>query len=331
METQSDIGGYFGLDLPDHGCPFAAAMAFQSGRAALRAVLESAAIPKVLVPAYICDAVIQGVTDAGAAVETYRLDDSLYPKDVPDPFPERCALLYVNYFGLCEANVYRLRRDIPRGRLIIDNSQALLAPPTDGLATIYSPRKSVGVPDGGLLVTSEPDVKEPEHEDTHSVDRMKHLLLRIASTAHDGYPDYVEAEKAFRNTKPLRMSRLTRRILASVDMRMVKRRRRENFMALAARLDKYNIHEWGLDPDAVPFCYPLILASDIRPMVKALAGKGIYVPTYWPDARPRVSEGIEWRLTNCCLPVPCDQRYSLEQMSLVANEIDSGLDSIERR
>lgn len=271
--------------------------------------------------------VIQAVVDAGAVVETYWLDDSLYPKGLPDPFPEKCTLLYVNYFGLCEANVTRLLRDIPSNQLIIDNSQALHELPANALATIYSPRKFVGVPDGGLLVTSGLEIKVPENEDTDSLGRMRHLLLRMAYTGQDGYPNYLESENTLGNTKPLKMSRLTKRILSSIDMTMVKRQRRENFLALADRLDKYNFHKWELDSKSVPLCYPLIVDWNVQHLKRKLVRKGIYIPTYWPDANPRVSDGIEIRLINSCLAVPCDQRYSLDQMSYLSDEIVSGLDN----
>ena len=329
MKSFSEIGGYFGLELPDHGDAFPDAIKFQSARAALRAVVECAEIARVLMPAYICDSVIQAVIDAGAVVQTYWLDDSLYPKDLPDPLPEKGTLLYVNYFGLCEANIGRLLQDIPHNQLIIDNSQALLMRPANGLATIYSPRKFVGVPDGGLLVTSGLEIKVPEHEDRGSLGRMRHLLSRTAYAAQDGYHDYLESENSLSNTRPLTMSRLTRRILAGIDMTMVRRRRRENFIALAGRLDKYNSHKWELDLDAVPLCYPLIVGWDVQHLKKTLLGKGIYIGTYWPDVKPRVVDGIEHRLANYCLTVPCDQRYSPEQMFCLADEIVSGLDNTE--
>lgn len=274
VESLAEIGGYFGLDLPDHGGTFPAAIRFQSGRAAFRAVLESANFTKVLLPVYLCDSMIQAVIDAGAGVATYWLDDSLYPKGLPDPFPENCAVLYVNYFGLCGANIGRLLETVPHDQLIIDNSQALLTPPAKGLATIYSPRKFVGVPDGGLLLSAGLEIRVPECEDTGSVDRMRHLLLRTAYSAQDGYRDYLESEKSLSDTRPLRMSRLTTRLLAGIDMEAVKRQRRENFTALAARLDGYNSHKCALDADSAPLCYPLIVGWDVMRLQKDLLREG---------------------------------------------------------
>jgi hypothetical protein len=337
LTSAGEIGGFIGLHLPDYGDPFPDAIKFQSGRAALRAALECTRITRVLVPAYICDSVIQAVTDAGAVAETYRLDDSLYPKYVPHSLPHGCALLYVNYFGLCAANVTRLLQEVPGHQLIIDNSQALCAPPTEVLATIYSPRKFVGVPDGGLLVKNGLKLTAPEAEDNGSLARMSHLLLRMAYSAREGYSYYLESEKSLESTRPLRMSKLSSRILASVDLSAMKRVRRANFSALATRLDAYNFLKWELDSDSAPLCYPLIMRREVQRLVKMFAERGIYIPTYWSDARARISDGIEHLLIDCCLAVPCDQRYSLDHMAHLADEIVAVLgtaseyDGAERR
>jgi hypothetical protein len=151
----------------------------------------------------------------------------------------------------------------------------------------------------------------------------------MAYPAQDGYPNYLESENSLRDTRPLRMSRLTRRILAGIDMPAVKRQRRENFMTLATRLDQHNLHEWVLDGESAPLCYPLILGRDAGNLKRDLLGKGIYIPTFWPEVRSRVSDGIEYQLTERCLAVPCDQRYSRDQMSYLADEIVSGLGKYE--
>lgn len=325
-ESPIEMGGYFGLDLPDYGDPFPDTFKFQSGRAALRAVIEAAGIERVLLPAYICDSVIRAVVDSGAVTETYFLDSSLYPKNLPSSFPEKCVFLYVNYFGLCQKNVNRLLQEIPSKNLIIDNSQALFAQPSSALATIYSIRKFVGVPDGGLLVTPTVEIKEQLAEDTNSIGRMRHLLLRMAYPAQNGYADYIEAERSLDSNKPLKMSRLTKRLLSGIDMVKVKQKRRENFLSLAAQLDTYGTHKWELDAESVPLCYPLIVDWNVECLKNSLVEKGIYIPTYWLDAKPRVlHNSIEYCLTTRCLAVPCDQRYSSFQISHLANEVSFGV------
>jgi len=320
-----ELGGYFGLELPDNGDIFSGAVKFQSGRAALHAVLESARVRRVLLPAYICDSVIQAITDAGAAFEYHSLDDSLYPTGLPSSLPRASAVLYVNYFGLCDANVGPLMQEVSHNQLIIDNAHALLAPPTDSLATIYSPRKFVGVPGGGMLVTSDLEIEVPDREDVGSLARVKHLLIRLAYTAKDGYPEYVDSEASLSDTAPLRMSRLSSRLLAAVDFKAVGEKRQANFAALASRLDKHNTLKWSLEKQATPLRYPLVLDVDVLALKKHLAEKGVYIPTYWRECKTRVKSHVESRLTECCLPIPCDQRYSCEQVTEVAVRVVTAL------
>ena len=324
VTPHSEIGGYFGLDLPDHGDAFPDAIKLQSARAALRAVIESSRSTRVLLPAYICESAIKAVVAAGAGVETYALDDSLYPANL-HRVGEGCVLVYVNYFGLCGLNVERLMQEVPQDKLVIDNAQALLANPVDSLATIYSPRKFVGVPDGGLLVTSRLEVPIPKHEDMLSIGRMRHLLERMAGGAQEGYVHYVAAEESLRDSAPMLMSRLTRRLLASIDMSTVRERRRANFGALASSLDELNTYKWKLEPDSVPLCYPLVVDFDVDRLKKELAKRGIYLPTYWRECKPQTADGIEARLQKRCLPIPCDQRYSVEEMADLAAEMTAML------
>lgn len=326
-EPLTEIGGYFGLDLPDYGDPFPNSAKYQSGRAALRAVLEYAGIKRVFLPVYICNSVIQAVVDSGAVVESYMLDDSLYPEELPNHISKETVVLYVNYFGLCLQNVQRLSKEITKRKLIIDNSQALFASPANAKATIYSIRKFMGVPDGGLLVTNGFDIKAPKNEDTGSLARMKHILLRMAYSARTGYSSYVESEKTLNDTNPLKMSRLTKRLLSSIDMDVVKERRRENFKELSLKLDRFNKFKWDITDDIVPLCYPLLIEENVDKLKEELIGKGIFIPTYWPDIKSRISNNsLEYCLSHCCLFVPCDQRYAISQMNTIAREITAALE-----
>ena len=321
IKNFEEVGGYFGLELPDYGDPFSNTIKFQSGRSALRFAIERAGVRRLLLPVYVCDSVIQTVVDVGVEFKTYLLDDRLYPKDLSDHFHDQDALLYVNYFGLGQANISRLLQAAPRDRLIIDNCQALFAPPENVLATIYSPRKFIGVPDGGLLVTSGPIPKDDLQEDIDSIGRMRHLLLRMAYSAEQGYADHLASENLI-GIEPLGMSRLSKRILRSVDTAAVKRKRRENFFTLAARLDGINRFRWKLDPVSVPLCYPLVLGRNVGGLRNALAEKGIYIPTYWPEIEGRDKLGpMEKTLVYRCLALPCDQRYSCKEMTYLADEV----------
>lgn len=317
-----EIGGYFGLELPFFGDPFPTMVKYQSARGALRAVLEHVKPSRLLLPAYICDAVVQAVVDAGVQPEFYYIDEQLFPKNLSN-YGEGNLLLYVNYFGLNDYNVSKLLDLWPKDKLIIDNSQALFSKPTEAIATIYSPRKFLGMPDGGLLFAPFLSMVEPEEEDKDSVMRMRHLLIRAAYSARDGYADYLIAEKTLEKTLPLAMSQLTRRILSSIDLKIIKQKRRHNFQILSNALCKYNMINFNLLNESVPLCYPLFnFEFQLGKIKNHLISNNIYIPTYWHEVKNRVDgDAINIKLVDNCLPIPCDHRYSLMEMRSLSDII----------
>lgn len=191
-----EIGGYFELALPDFGDPYPAPfIKYQSGRAALRAVLEASSLTRVLLPAYMCDAVVKAVADSGRAIDLYRLNTDLLP-DIDVDLPPDTWLLYVNYFGLCADKVCFILENYPAGQLIIDNAQALFDCLDDRCVTIHSPRKFLGLPDGGILHAPRLPIHEPDYEDTNSLGRMEHLLIRASEGARSGYASFRDANRS---------------------------------------------------------------------------------------------------------------------------------------
>lgn len=316
---EQEIGGYFELELPRFGDPFPAPfLKYQSARAALRAFLEASDFERVFIPAYICDSVVQAVFDAGRTVEFYRLNDQLLPGPEVNHLPESSFLIYVNYFGLCDQNCRRLERRFSPNQLFIDNTQALFSGVGRALGAIYSPRKFVGLPDGGLLLAREQNLSEPDQEDSTSLKRMDHLLIRASGLVHDGYQSFISASSSLEDTNPLRMSRLTRRLLSSVDFREMKRRRRDNFLRLAGAFDALNCRSWRLLKNTIPLCYPLVISRNVQSFRQKLAAQGIYIPTYWEDARGRTMKfATESVLLDQCLALPCDQRYGEQHIDRI--------------
>ena len=327
LESLGEIGGYFGLDLPDYGNggPHPEAIGFQSARAAIRAALSYQRFTRVLMPGYICDSIIQAATDADLGVDTYDLDDSLYPKKIPRFLPDGCAFLYVNYFGLCQHNVSRLLARMPPGTTLIDNSHALFsAPHANALATAYSPRKLVGLPDGGLLVTSpQLRISIPTEEDPGSFERIRFLLRRMACSAREGYEDFQEARKSLTDTTPRAMSRLTQRLMRSIRWDEVIVRRRDNYAIMASMLDDVNERPWPLQERDVPLCYPFTVHTcDVVGIRSELAAGNIFTATYWPDARLRAkANSIEDTLINSTIFLPIDQRITPVQVEAMGRRV----------
>jgi hypothetical protein len=57
-------------------------------------------------------------------------------------------------------------------------------------------------------------------------------------------------------------------------------------------------------------------------MREYLIENDIYVATYWPDVLERVEvDSLEYQLVTQCLPIPCDQRYSENDMQQIVDLI----------
>ena len=308
------IGGYFALE-PGRGEAIghlAGATAFQSGRAAFLALLESCAPARVLVPWFLCDSMREPLRQAGIASRPYAIDAEFRPTESLVLEHDEW-LLVVNYFGLCDDVVAELQARHPPEQIVVDNAQAFFAAPTSCLASLYSPRKFFGVPDGGFLHAPGIELRRYPRDSASST-RMAHLAKRLELGAEAGYADYAAAEATLSGQPPLRISRLSEQLLASADHAEVALRRRRNFALLDEHLGRHNELRWTLGATQVPLCYPFLPA---RPGLRAeLLKARIYVAQYWRELS-EPERGVpprERRLAAELLPLPIDQRYSAETL-----------------
>lgn len=303
------IGGYFELELPAAATDYhAGALRLQSARAALLLLLQQGKPSAVWLPWYLCQSMLEPLQACGIAIRRYALDAQLQPAELPQ-LASGEWLLYVNYFGLCDAAVERLLAHYPAGQLIIDQSQAFYSPARSCLANIYSPRKFFGVPDGGYLYSSAA-LTAPAEQDQGSLARCSHLLARLNAAPEPGYAAYAANEAGLSGLPPLRMSALTERLLQNLAYDAISARRRANYAYLDHHLAARNQLQLRCASTATPLCYPLLLppgqAARLRP---ALVAQRIYTPVYWPEvARLTGLPDTEARLVQDSLFLPCDQR-----------------------
>lgn len=312
------IGGYLSLELPVEGSEYHRdTLRYQSSRAAFLALLRACRPTAVWMPWYICDSMLEPLLMTGVAVKRYEIDARLRVKTAAVADGE--WLLYVNYLGLCGRQVSDVLSRFPPDQVIIDNAQAFFAEPQECLATLYSPRKFVGVADGGYLMTGQ-IIAPAEQIDQASLQRWSHLLKRIDVDAEAGYADYTATEESLKWQEPRGMSRLTQRILQSIDYADVSARRIANFSYLHDRLGSSNAHTFEFDSGSVPLCYPYAGApSRLR---AELARQRIYTPCYWPEvANSEATPEFERQLASDTLFLPCDQRLSSVQLDQIAEQI----------
>jgi hypothetical protein len=313
------LGGYFGLELPlADRFLHSKALSFQSARAAFSALLKVQKPTLLWLPYSLCDSIMKVAQSYDIRLAFYRLDEYLMPEFFPVLRHDEW-FFYVNYFGLCDRNVHMVLHQLPPKQVIIDNAQALFTPPhQDALATLYSPRKFVGIPDGGYIY-SHLHIPPSGRMDHDSILRCRHLLTRISYGAEAGYADFVTAEQTLEDHTPLQMSPLTKRMISNIDFSHIIEQRRQNFDFLKNAIPP--LGDWYFDdhPEAVPLCYPLPLAGDDNLHIRLLLREHrIYLPIYWSHSCYNDAQQL-----TAFLPLPCDQRYTHIHLARMATLVNS--------
>lgn len=304
--NEIEIGGYFGLESFSGTEYYPSLIKLNSARNALLYLLKARNIDKLYIPRYLCDTVSALCDRYGYCYEYYSVGSDFMP--VFDISLAEDAWLYVvNYYGrLSNETICVLQQK--HKRLIVDNVQAFFQPPSPGIDTLYSCRKFFGVPDGAYLST-DAVLEENIPVDT-SWDRMKHILGRFEETGAAFYGDFQKNDEKFYELELRWMSALTQNILRAVDYEAVRQRRNENYQTLAQALNTFNL----LPACAVdgPYCYPFYCKNG-QQVRKLLATQKIYIPMLWPNV-PTIGNALEYDYAQNILPLPCDQRYTQEDM-----------------
>ena len=237
-------------------------------------------------------------------------------------------VIFIDYFGFstdrhCMASVKERK-----GWVLEDACQAMLSKHVGAGAdfVLFSPRKFVGVPDGGIL-----QIRCDGFDEAFSSEKppTPWWLKAFAAVLHrrdfdrgsfrdDWFQQFREAE-AESPVGYFAMSELSQTILThGVDHSTHATLRRENYAFLLSHLGDYAMFP-HLPDDVVPLGFPIRIAS--RDSVRhRLFQHEIYPPVHWPIAGIVPDEFRDsHRLAEEIMTLPCDQRYSLDDMARMAS------------
>lgn len=311
------IGGYFSLELPKHEEYHKNAIRLNTGRNCLEYILRVRKYSKVYIPYYTCDVIFEPFHKLDVNYEFYHINQEF---EIADDIQLKAgeALLYTNYYGLKQRYVECLAEKYGQ-QLIIDSTQAFYAKPIEGIDTFYTCRKFFGVPDGAYLYTDQ--LLDDEFEQDESFERMTFLLKRIDLGAEAGYADFREQSRLLVGQPIKRMSKLTERLMQSIDYQWVAKRRRENFKLLHQALEGSNQYYAQLPADAVPMVYPYL--AERKNLRDGLIKKRIYVARYWPNVLEwTTKDDLEYMFAVQTQYLPVDQRYEVEDMKRILEVIN---------
>ena len=296
-----------------------------TGRSAFTLLARVLHPPTVWLPSYLCGVIMGAFPVHLIRARFYSVDERLRVAD-PDWLEEVQTgdmVVFIDYFGFNQWSESGAEARKRGAWIVEDACQAMLNERfcDHSHYVIFSPRKFVGVPDGGIVLAQGdarlPEQSRPPAPAQWSIEAFAACLLRGEFDRHGGDRRWFEL---FRKTgregpaEPYRMSELSQLLLEHViDFGEVGRRRRENFRRLAMALPELAMFV-ELPGEVVPLGFPVRLAERDK-VRRALFAEQIYPPVHWPlDGVVPKTFSASHALAEQILTLPCDQRYGEDDM-----------------
>lgn len=287
---------------------------YYNARSAIWSLISFNSTRDVILPRYICPVVFRAVEQAGAEARAFSAaPDLTFDYSQLERMPgDRSLLVIPYYFGVRSPDLDALAsiRRKTGCSILLDCAQALYEPCPDGFAAVYSPRKFLGVPDGGFLaVGRDSGLKLPEKPSA----RVGHAVFGERLACHGvrrEYPDAdcLESFRSLENGMPcgnIGMSDLAMAIFTSFDHDRACERRITNYDTLSSLLG-----EPLARCRSVPMCFPMPIRPEVFERVRHdLIEQGVFIPYYWPGDDEWMSPG------RGVLAFPVDHRYDPGDMA----------------
>jgi hypothetical protein len=232
------------------------------------------------------------------------------------------AVLGVDYFGVRSETLPELARRFADAVWIQDRAQALWPDPEPwGDHVLYSPRKVVGAPDGGVLVSRDGPLPAPEWSPDEDDGRLEPSRMRaddpLGLRNAVWFAAYRAAEAAM-TSAPRPMSQVSRRVIDGIDTQAVVGRRRANAETLLAQLGGSALFDADRLLAGTPLGVP-VLTEDAGAAVERMARRRVFCARHWAELPSPASDfPAEHALSRRLLTLPCDHRYDRDDMMRVA-------------
>lgn len=312
----------------------------QNARSGLAVLIKALGFNRLWLPTFICDTLLP-LGDL-IQIEFYPMEVGLSPnlEFLYDNVGSNDAVLFVDYFGIsCRAKVSEIISGRSDVCFIEDASMALSPGSAIGDWRIFSPRKLVGVPNGGIAFChndrwSLPESVEiePPSDPINVASNLSPLVGRLEDPNANStwYPLYRESEAGQCIDVNIGISKITLSILSQLS-----------FESMASKTTSNQKHLKGLINGTVSTpldqmgetlfdLYPLlglpVLVDNPDATGRLMAAEGIFCPRHWKDL-PAQAQSCEVSrdLSRRLLTLPCDYRYSIDDMQRVAESLKKAL------
>ena len=311
---------------------------YRSGRDALKQVARLHRGATVLLPALCCESMILPFTLNGCPVRFYKLKPDLTgdEADVLSKAAPGTVLLYMPYFDIQPFTTDFLARLRQSGVVLLEDrtQDIIVGRPAPFLPdyTVASIRKWAALPEGGILKTAVAlpyagaDGRFGGLRRQAMEEKGLYLENGDAGLKQDFLAKFREAEALLDESgEPVAMSMENRAYLENIDFARVLEARRRNAAVLEQALAELaaagTIKALCKSGITAGLYYPVLLEN--RDAVQqALARQNIYCPVIWPI--PAQAQGV---CETCeataahILALPCDQRYSEQDMATIAETL----------
>ena len=327
--------------------------------AGVQAVKEAMRTERITVwiPGYFCNEALEPMRRLTVNLEFYRIKEDLTPdwEMLEDRVTRGAVLMLVHYFGF--PNAPEAARDFcdRHGLVLLEDAAHVLLPGPpigSGDLSVFSPRKLLSVPAGGILVL-------PEDWAAHLPDGFTDLLARetliwfgkrltqkifvslhvpwhrLKAAEHpNGSTDNVSvtAHGGLAGCDPFALKLLT---VMERDADEIVALRRHNYGRLLDRTRELigaRPMSPGL-PDAVcPYAFPLLVDRGVGEVVTRLQSQGIPAMR-WPDLAPEVVDNgrdheVAIRTYERLLLLPIHQSLSSKQIDLMIERLRTAVSDI---
>lgn len=294
-----------------------------NARCAIYCLLSALDPRKVWIPSFCCPSVQDAAIAARVSCALYSVDEHLHPSvDWVDALAPGDVVILVSYFGFpIDAALAEMARE--HGAVVVeDASQSLLSSHVGRYADhiVYSPRKVVPVPDGGILVSRCGPIPGGKSTDRGlsqwQVTLLEASIARREYDIHGGDRRWFDLFQTARSCVPIgriAMSDLAETLMERhIDFGAVAAKRTRLFELVNARLRPWGVFT-KLTDGTVPIGYPIRVQR--RNYVRQqLFGYGIYPPVHWKLDGIPLQFAASHRLAAEIMTLPCDQRCDEEQV-----------------
>lgn len=299
---------------------------FCNATSALMALLERLRPDNVWLPSYSCVSLFAAAASAQIPIRIFEVDETLgwMNSSWLERVGKNDAVVHVDYFGRAPtaATINMLRAT--DAWIIEDATQAMLndAVGDDADFVLFSPRKFVGVPDGGVLCVNA-DLQFAPFELSSPptgwwLTCLNASLLRREFDTHGGNRAWFQLSQRAESSAPIgmySMSELSQQVLgACINYEAIKQRRRRNHDLLANALAEFALMPARGDAET-PMALPIRIAERDR-LRQALFDRGIYPPVHWSlEGFVPTTFAASHRLSQTIMSLPCDHRYDDSDMA----------------